>query len=59
MLKKFRGDCMYQSCSICGSYIDDGTVRDGELICQECLDEKEKEESASSPFLLYSSLYSN
>lgn len=43
MLKCFGGDTMYQSCSICGSYTDDGTIRDGGLICHECLDKEEGE----------------
>lgn len=42
MLKYFRGDWMYQKCSICGTYSDDGTIRDGKLICHECLDKKEE-----------------
>jgi len=42
MLKNFRGDWMYQKCSICGTYSDDGTIRDGKLICHECLDKKEE-----------------
>ena len=41
MIKSFRGDQMYQKCSICGTYSDDGTVRNGKMICHECLDKED------------------
>lgn len=33
---------MYHKCAKCGVYVDDGVMRDGEVICDKCLYEEEK-----------------
>jgi len=37
-LLKGSDDMVYKECSTCGVCTDDGAVKDGNVICQDCLD---------------------
>jgi len=38
----------YQPCSICGTYTDDGGLKDGKLVCHVCLDQERGVENMKS-----------